>query len=307
MKILLLLLPLFLLSCKDDFTISSLDAQKYELLFKIEKEVYQGHALIYLEKGETQKLRIPIPKGASGYLTINVEDDEEIKIVIDNKEWVEYNIKYNSTVSSISLSLVTKNYDVMIGKIFILQDLSIKDSANVSFNCPYQKNNKFYSVCTRSNNYEFNLTLNVTDTESGIGRITTSRECSSNIQNFNIEGPQQIDFEVVSNDLGICNIRIDTRKKKVNDEWQIKETKIINVNFYDKEYSTLGKPIMIEDDYKYFITSNGYYKSYALNDKIKRVIFPNKDKSITVDKKDYLELQVLVWDKHGRTNFVEGE
>lgn len=300
------LLLLLLLSCAHEIYKKPHDAGIHTLYFEYWKDgqfhPVNGHVSDIFDGGSTRKLRVLIPKDASGILIVTDDGNELLDYTVSGQKWININLAnmpYNTKTSTIGLSMVTTNYGTMSGRLYLIGNLAITDPLDVDYRCPYKKDNGAVGSCTRPNKFNFFITVKIKDNYLGKMRISSKGVCENENEFYNLDNSDDIFIKIKNSKKGYCNIRIDTRQKRLNGEWKIKKFKEININYFDGEYIPLSVPEISGGPGDWNIVLNDNYESYFLNGKRYNVKFYTN----TIKSKDD-KIKLILWDKFGRMVYV---
>lgn len=304
----LLLFSLMLIGCTSSMTILPTKAGVHTLYFEYwENGKYnpvKGHASTILDGGSIRRLRVLVPRKAKGVLLVTDDGDELFNYPIEGEEWIDVDLSsmpYNTKTNTIGLSMATKNYDVMTGRLYLIGNLNVTEPLEVDYRCPYKKDNLAVGSCTRPNGFNFFLTVKVKEDYAGKMRVSTKGVCEKEKELYDLDGASEIFIKITNSNIGYCNIRIDTRQDRQGGEWVIKKFKEINVNYFDGKYVFLGIPEVTGQSGDWEIKATDKYKSYILNGRHRRI--GRFIRNHTIKSKDD-RITLIVWDKFGRTAHV---
>ena len=304
----ILLFAALIIGCTPTLSIKPIDAGIHTLYFEYWQDgkfhSVKGHASAIFDGGSERLIRVLIPKNAKGALLVTDDGDDLLNYVIDGEKWVEINLDEmpsNTNTNTVGLSMVTKNYGTMTGRLYLIGNLNINDPLKVDYRCPYKNDKGAVGSCSRPNGFNFFLTVKVIDDYAGKMRVVTNGVCENEQELYDLDGAGEIYIKINNFDIGYCNVRIDIRQQKEGDHWAIKKFKELNVNYFDSRYIFLGKPKITGRPGKWKIKANDHYKSYSLNGKRHRIGCFRRNKTIK-SKND--KIMLIVWDEFGRTSYV---
>jgi len=302
-----LLLVLVLVSCTSTMSIKPIDAGYHTLFFEYlasgEYRAAKGVASAVVDGGEERKIRVLVPKGANGNLMVTDNGDDYFNVGLKGKSWVDLDLAampHSSKSYEVGLAMVTKNYGIMTGRLRLIGNLEVTAAADVDYRCPYKHDYGPTGACLRPAGYSFTITININEDLPGKMRVEAEGVCDGNQGYYDIGGAGSLDMTFTNDGtVGYCIIRVDTRQDKVGDVWRVSKFKEINVNYYDPDYVPLAEPDVERTTEGYTLTPADEYKAYYLNGKHKKTMGIRTKIKVEGD-----DLDLVIWDKYGRTSHV---
>ena len=223
---------IFLGSCTSSMTLKPSEAGIHTLYFEYwqnnEFHPALGQASSIMDGDTKRKIRVLVPKNAHGALLVTDDGNELMNYSVDDKEWVEIDLDdmpANTKTNTVGLSMATENYDVMTGRLYLIGNLNVRDPLSVDYVCPYKDDNGAVGSCTRPTEYNFFLTVKITDDFPGAMRVAAKGKCQLEQDLYELKGKTEIFVKVTNSEKGYCNLRFDTRQDKQNEDWKIKKFK----------------------------------------------------------------------------------